>query len=143
MRFGLAIIAISISTVAAVAQSTAVNEKIFNAIKAEASQKVVSTNVVTKIDAQYYINPDCSVYGDVQYRVLRKPSHGDIAFTKGEGFPYFTSDNVRVSCNSQKTPTLDVNYRPSDGYTGEDRVEVIYIFGDGSANRVDYNIIVG
>lgn len=143
MRFELAILAISISTVAAVAQSAAVNDKIFNTIKAEVSQKIVSSNVITKIDAQYYINPDCSFYGDVQYRVLRKPSHGDITFSKGEGFPYFTNDNVRASCNSHKTPTLDVNYRPSDGYTGEDRIEIIYIYGDGSANRFDYNIIVG
>lgn len=142
MRFGFAIFMVFVSAVTALAQSTMTNDKLFSSIKPEMNQSFVASNLKTRISWFSSMNPDCSSDGEIQYRILKKPSHGEISIVNDLGFPSYPNDNVRSSCNSKKLPTLNIFYKPSDGYIGEDHLEFVVLYPDGTATRWDYSIIV-
>lgn len=145
MRLRLATFTVLVSTLAAFAQSSTTNtanDKIFSSIKADVINKVVSSGTISKLSWFYDLNPDCSSVGGLRYRILKKPNHGEVDFADGEGFPEYYSDNARFVCNSKKAKTLDINYKSTEGFIGEDRFEVMIFYTNGNADRYNYIIIV-
>jgi hypothetical protein len=93
-------------------------------------QTVVRTVVSGKqsqVGFLYALNPDCSNAGEVDVRILKKPEHGTIEITQGDGFPNYPETNIRFQCNKQKVPGSLVMYKSDDGYVGKDFFETEHI----------------
>jgi hypothetical protein len=90
---------------------------------------VVPTGKTRQVAFFPFINPDCSVAGDIDARVVKQPEHGDIDLEQGPGFPNFKPDNVRSACNTRSVPGTRVKYTSKDGYLGKDAFEIEFLAG--------------
>jgi hypothetical protein len=88
------------------------------------------------------VNPDCSQAGEIEVRVSKKPEHGTVEATPGEGFPNYVKDAIRFKCNAKKVRGVNVIYKSSAGYTGADDFEVVIFSPTGFAWEMHYHMIV-
>lgn len=88
------------------------------------------------------IYPDCTSRGEVNLRVITKPSHGNIVIGRGTTYPNAVPADPRSVCNTHRVSSMNVEYKPKRGFIGTDSVAVEAISPLGN-DRVDtYNITV-
>ena len=95
-----------------------------------------------QVDFFYSINPDCSVIGLANVRVLEQPHDGEVVVENGTGFPNFPPNNQRYECNKVKSDGVAVVYEPRPGFTGADSIMLDVIFPSGVEIKRRYSIAV-
>ena len=95
-----------------------------------------------RVDFFYAINPDCSLIGLADVRVLEQPHDGDVVVENGTGFPNFPRENQRYECNKLKSEGVSVLYEPRPGFKGSDSVMLDIIFPRGQEIKRRYSIEV-
>ena len=88
------------------------------------------------------LNPDCSVNNGLEIRTTKKPEHGTVEITSGEGFASYDKDNIRVKCNGKKYRGVSVTYKSSAGYVGPDEFEVLSLSPSGFGWEVHFRLDV-
>jgi hypothetical protein len=94
---------------------------------------------IAKITA---LNRDCSLLGPVVGRVIEKPAHGEVSFETGDFFPTYAQTNPLFECNSKRVSGLMINYRSEQDFLGQDNMNILLIFPDGTAAEWDYTLVV-
>lgn len=102
----------------------------------------VPTGIDRAIGFISQLHPDCTSLGTTDYRVEVKPEHGTVTFQQGENYASYPMGNAMQHCNDQKSAGLTTHYTSSDGFVGEDHVDVLYLLPSATALEVKYTIIV-
>ncbi|HEX4766314.1 MAG TPA: hypothetical protein VH414_08545 [Lichenihabitans sp.] len=110
--------------------------------KPSTAVEYAATDTRVRFDFLTILNPDCSTMGNLSFRVLTKPEHGEISFVPDDSFPNFKEANVRSRCNVGKVHGLSIYYKSNDQFVGEDKATVLYLYPDASADLMEYEIIV-
>jgi hypothetical protein len=95
-----------------------------------------------RIEMYFAINPDCTPQGYPQARITSQPKNGQITFEQGDGYPNFTKDNIRNSCNSTKVTGTVAYFTPNADFAGSDSGFVEVIFPAGSTRIYQYTFDV-
>lgn len=88
------------------------------------------------------LNPDCSIIGGDNLRVISGPSHGDVRILHGKVFAHFAKNNERSRCNSRKVEGIKALYRSKPGFKGWDQVTLSVHTYTGNAFNAVVNIKV-
>jgi hypothetical protein len=111
-------------------------------ISKEEITRVVPSGKRQQIGWYHYLNPDCTVRGEIVVRVTKEPEHGKIETVAGKQFAFYKKDNIRSRCNEHKVPGKLVFYKSEDKYVGDDVVDLLVIFDNGYAWDLHININV-
>ena len=104
--------------------------------------RVVPSGSNQRIGFYYALNPDCTSQGTTNVRITKQPEHGALDITPGTGFPAFPKENLRYKCNQDKVEGMQINYKSTGKYTGNDAFELLVLFPDGFAWEVQYDVSV-
>jgi hypothetical protein len=111
-----------------------------------ASQKHIErgaiSNVPQHVGFYYSVNPDCSSGGLVQTQLKTPPTHGSVAFVKGDGYTNFPSTNPGFECNKKKSPGVVIIYTSAKDFVGADQFTVQGIGPKGKYMETDYTVNV-
>ena len=96
-----------------------------------------------RIDFEYSINPDCSVYpGTIEIRIVTPPQHGTVTINDGLAFTRFSEKNQRYACNTKPSPGKLVYYQSAPDYHGPDLIVERIIYPSGNANTFTFRVTV-
>jgi len=88
------------------------------------------------------LNPDCSVLGETEARVIKQPENGTVEVETGTGFTNYLDNNQRHACNLKPSPGMRVNYTSKEGFIGKDSFEVEFLGGIGGDVVWKYTVTV-
>ena len=150
-KFLLTTCALLASVGTAMAETQPLTESLLKESEKTAAEKAVTKNDAGRVvrsgksHTLYFatsINPDCSLFGETDVVVTRKPDHGTVETMPSEGFPYYKEPNLRAHCNSKKVRGLSVNYKSSSGYVGVDEFEITVFYSNGFAQEIHFALSV-
>jgi hypothetical protein len=88
------------------------------------------------------LNPDCSVVGETDARVIKQPENGTVEVESGTGFSNYPDSNQRHACNLKPSQGVRVIYSSKEGFIGKDTFEVEFLGGIGGDVVLKYTVIV-
>ena len=77
-----------------------------------------------RIDYISALNPDCTTAGYVTMRIITPPVHGELTTERGVDYTSYPKENQRYQCNLKKSPLINIYYKSSPGYVGEDTATI-------------------
>jgi hypothetical protein len=110
--------------------------------KAVNINKFVPSGMERAIGFVVSVFPDCSSRGPVVPRVIMQPAHGTVTFATEDSFSNFAANSRFAACNEKKGSGLTINYKSEDSYVGEDHIELLLMFPDGSAATWHFLMLV-
>jgi hypothetical protein len=117
----------------ALQSTTTKKEAYFNAgIKLEEITRYVVSGKSIVLYFEHALNEECSP-GEFDVRVLKQPEHGTIELVPATGPAKFRKDNPRSKCNGKKVKGINIVYKSSSGYIGEDIAHVVTFAETGFA----------
>jgi hypothetical protein len=88
------------------------------------------------------LHPDCTSRGDTDIRITKQPEHGTVETAPEISFPGYPKEHVRFKCNEHKVKGVQVNYKSTEKYVGDDAFELLALFPNGFAWEVHYDVSV-
>jgi hypothetical protein len=105
--------------------------------------RTVASGISTPIHSYTMVRPDCSNASPTVLRVLKKPQHGEIAVNQVEDFVNFPESNAVYKCtHEKKVPAVQISYRSTDDFFGQDEFTVLAIFPTGMSRTQVFNVDV-
>jgi hypothetical protein len=97
--------------------------RVSSALPAVTAAKTAVAGQPIRLNHFAQVNPDCSVRGVTQVRILQQPRHGRVSMTRATDFAAFRGDFAR--CSSRQVPGTTLSYTARPGFVGTDTVRVI------------------
>ena len=85
---------------------------------------------------------DCSFHQFVSVQVLIPPRHGAVNLVQGLYHPAYTVPDARSACDQHPSEGIAAFYRPTTGYVGLDRVELLVSTPDGDVSTIDVRLTI-
>jgi hypothetical protein len=87
----------------------------------------VMSGKLQRIDFISVVHADCTSAGYVTVRIITPPAHGELTMERGVDYPTYSKDNQRYQCNLRQVPVINIYYRSSPGYVGDDAATIEWI----------------
>jgi len=78
----------------------------------------------------------------MELRLVKPPENGEAKVVETTTQVLYTAPNPRTKCNGKTTKAKALEYIPTKGYVGPDRIEVEMINDSGQRSTYIYNITV-
>jgi len=88
------------------------------------------------------LNPDCSLAGEVDGRLIKKPQNGSVELEQGLGFTSYRQNSPFSVCNTKQVQGIRIKYTSKEGYIGKDAFEVEFLDPRGADFVYKYSVTV-
>ena len=105
-------------------------------------ERLIPTATSQKIFFTAAVDPDCTPQNVPTLRTLLRPQHGTVDIADSEDYAYWQPPNIREKCNDKKIKGLRISYKSDEGYTGDDKVIILAIYPDSTAQQYVFDIHV-
>ncbi len=104
--------------------------------------RVVGSGTNQRIGFFHALNPDCTASGNVNVRVAKQPEHGTVEIATTANFPGYSKEDARYKCNEHKVKGMQINYKSTEKYVGDDAFDLLILWPAGTAWEVHYDVSV-
>jgi hypothetical protein len=108
----------------------------------ETITRIVASGGKRRLDFYTSLNPDCTMSGDINVRVIKQPEHGTVDTVVATEYAHYPKENIRSKCNQHRVKGILVNYKAAEKYTGSDDFDLLVLYPHGTAWEIHYNITV-
>ena len=104
--------------------------------------RVVPSGANQRIGFFTSLNPDCTSSGPFNVRITKQPEHGAVSVATATNFPNYARETIRRKCNHHRVKGMQINYKSTENYIGDDALELLVLFPTGFAWEIQSDVSV-